>query len=197
MFSRFAAGDRGAVHPNLRGSVYGIVISRPDATDQDFDILLHEFKNSADADERNTALRALGRVKNPHLIKRTIALPLSDAVRNQDIYLPLVGLRSEPAGVDALWHWMTGNWAELRRRCPPGLTMLGTVVKICTGEFATPEQLKTVEAFFAKEDLTGYKMALEQSLDGVRARIGWVGRDAGNVREWLEVEGLAGELEKL
>ena len=33
-------------------------------------------------------------------------------------------------------------------------------------------------------------MALEQSLDGVRARIGWVERDAGDVRAWLEKEKL-------
>ena len=197
MFKRFAAGDRGAIHPNLRGSVYAIVLSRPDATDADYDVLLNEFKNSPDADERNTALRALGRVKNPALVQRTIALPLSDAVRNQDIYLPLVGLRSEPAGVDALWAWMTGNWAELKRRCPPGLTMLGTLVKICTGEFASRAQLQMVEDFFTKEDLTGFKMALEQSLDGVRARIGWVERDAGDVKGWLEGEKLVGEIEKL
>ena len=27
MFSKFAKGDRAAIHPNIRGSVYGIVLS--------------------------------------------------------------------------------------------------------------------------------------------------------------------------
>ena len=190
MFAKFTAGDRTAIHPNLRGSVYAIVMSSPEATDADFDALLNEVRTNPDADARNTALRALGRAATPPLIARAVQLPLGPDVRNQDIYLPLMGLRAEPPGVDALWTWMTGNWAELKRRCPPGLTMLGTIVKVCTGEFATREQLAQVEKFFEGQDLAGFKMALEQSLDGVRARIGWVERDAGDVKAWLEKEGL-------
>jgi len=181
-------GDRKAVPPNIRASVYAIALA--EGGDAEFDAVLQEYLRATDADERNTALRALGRVKNPALIARTLTLPLSDQVKNQDIFMPLVGLRSESAGVDALWKWLTSNWDELVKRCPPGLTMLGLLVKICTSEFGSKEQLAMVEKFFADKDKTGYKMALEQSLDSIRARTGWVERDRDDVAAFLDKEGL-------
>jgi aminopeptidase 2 len=188
MFQKFAAGDRKAVHPNLRASVYALALIH--GGDKEFDVILNEFKTSPDADERNTALRALGRVTKPELIKRAVALPLSKDVKNQDIYQPLMGLRSEPQGVEACWAWLTGNWDELLKVCPPGLTMLGTLIKLCTSEFATQKQLESVQAFFQDKDKTGYKMALEQSLDHVRSKIGWIARDRSDVEEFLQHEGL-------
>ena len=188
MFTKFAGGDHTAIHPNLRASVYALALQN--GGQKEFDAILHEYMTVSDADRRNTALRALGRVKAPELIKRALALPLSEDVKNQDIYMPLLGLRNEPAGVEALWGWLTGNWDELKKVCPPGLTMLGTLVKLCTSEFATEKQLETVEAFFKDKERTGYKMALEQSLDGIRARIGWVKRDSEDVKAFLDKEGL-------
>ena len=188
MFKSFASGDRKAIHPNLRASVYAIALQNGGTPE--FEALLAEYRRAVDADERNTALRALGRVRSPELIKRALELPLGEEVKNQDIYMPLLGLRAEPDGVEALWTWMTENWEELKRRCPPGLTMLGTLIKICTSEFGTQEQLEKVVTFFKEKDKAGFKMALEQSLDSVRARIGWVGRDGEDVKKFLRSEGL-------
>lgn len=166
MFRAFAAGDRKAIHPNLRVSVYGIVMGNGGPAE--FDVLLREVRTATDADERNTALRATGRGHSKELMRRALELPLGPDVKNQDIYMPLLGLRTEPEGQEMLWEWMKENWEELKVRCPPGLTMLGTLVKLCTSEFGTKEHLQQVEAFFEGQDRTGYKMALEQSLDTVR-----------------------------
>lgn len=188
MFKRFAAGDRKAIHPNIRGSVYTIALNN--GGDHEFDILLNELRTTTNADEKITALRALGRVKSPKLIKRTVALPLSKDVRSQDIYVPLWGLRSEPQGVEAAWQWLTSNWEEILRVCPPGLTMLGTLVKLSVAEFTTEKHMQMVEDFFKDKDKTGYKMALEQSLDSIRAKLGWITRDREDVELFLAGEGL-------
>ena len=188
MFSAFASGDKTAIHPNLRASVYSIALLH--GGEAEFNTLLHEFQTAPSADLRNTALRSLGRVTQPALIARVVALPLGGTVKNQDIYLPLISLRASPAGCEASWSWLTDNWDQINLVCPPGLTMLGGLVKMCTGEFCTREQLSRVEAFFRGRDRTGYKMALEQSLDGIRARIGWVERDRADVERFLRGEGL-------
>ena len=41
-------------------------------------------------DERNTALRNLGRCKDPEMIQRTLNVALNE-VKDQDIYLPMQG----------------------------------------------------------------------------------------------------------
>lgn len=43
---------------------------------------------------------------------------------------------------------MKENWNVLEKKLPPGLTMLSTVVQICTASFATKRQLEDVEGFF-------------------------------------------------
>ena len=188
MFKRFASGDRKAIHPNLRDHVYAINLIN--GGDHEFDVIYNEYKTTTDADERITALRSLGRVKSPELIKRVIALPLGGDVRAQDIYLPIMGLRSDPAGVEAAWQWLTSNWEELVRVCPPELSMLNTLVKLCTTEFTTEKQMQMVQDWFKDKDKTGFKMALEQSLDSIRVKLGWVNRDRKDVESFLQGERL-------
>lgn len=174
MFQDFCKGNKKAIHPNIRGSVYGIVLQEGGKTEvspspqpshhspslagpspspailnhPQYDAILNEYRTARNADERNTALRSLGRASDPELIQRTLALPLSDDVKGQDLYLPIAALRTHAAGIDALWKWMKGNWTVLEKKLPPGLTMLSTVVQICTASFTTQAQLTDVEDFF-------------------------------------------------
>lgn len=66
--------------------------------------------------------------------------------------MPLGGLRTHAAGIEARWTWVKDNWDTLYQRLPPGLGMLGTVLQICTASFCTEAQLKDVEGFFANKD---------------------------------------------
>lgn len=146
MFAKFAKGDRGAIHPNIRGSVYAIALSN--GGEKEFDILLNEYHTAKDADERNTALRALGRAKGEALIKRTLSLPLSDDVKAQDVYLPIAGLRNDREGIELLWQWMITNWEQLNEKCPASLGGLSSIVQICTSGYTKEEQLAKVRDWF-------------------------------------------------
>ena len=178
MFSQFAAGDRSAINPNIRASVYAIVLQKLPSQGEKkkaYDVLLDEYRTASIADERNTALRALARVgSNPELIQRTLTLPLSDDVKAQDVYYPLAGLRGEREGVEALWAWMTTNWDALNEKCPASLGMLSHVVQICAGGFTTEAQIQTV-------------------MDGVQAKAGWLKRDTEDVKGWLVENGYLGK----
>lgn len=151
-----------------------------------YDIILNAYLNSTNSDERNTALRSLGRAKDPELIKRTLALPLGGDVKEQDIYLPISGLRGHPEGIEALYVWMTENWDELKIRLPAGLSMLGTMVTICTSGFTGEQNQKRIEEFFSKRDTKGFDQGLAQSLDSIRAKSAWVERDREDVKAWVE-----------
>jgi aminopeptidase 2 len=67
-----------------------------------YDAVLDFYRKSNNSDERNSALRCLGRAKDPELMKRTLALLSSSEVKDQDIYMPASGLRSHPEGIEAL-----------------------------------------------------------------------------------------------
>ncbi|KAF2196759.1 hypothetical protein GQ43DRAFT_382549 [Delitschia confertaspora ATCC 74209] len=184
MFNKFKNGDSSAIHPNLRGSVYALVLSN--GGKDEYEVVLNEALNANTSDERNTAMRALGRAKNPELIKRTLDLPLSEHVKGQDIYLPISGLRTHPEGIKALWSWMKDNWAELEKRLFPGLTMLSSVVSICTSSFTHEEHMKDIEKFFAGKSTKGFDRALAQSCDAIRAKSAWIKRDSEDIKTWLK-----------
>lgn len=150
MFQRFADGDLAAIHPNIRGSVFTIVLKN--GTEKEYNVVLDRYFNAATSDEKTTALRCLGAAEDPALIKRTLDLASSDQVKNQDIYMPLGGLRNHPAGIEARWDWLKTNWDAIYKRLPPALGMLGTVVQLTTASFCTEEQLKDVQNFFAEKD---------------------------------------------
>ncbi|KAJ5633658.1 hypothetical protein N7528_001500 [Penicillium herquei] len=184
MFARFAAGDVSAIHPNIRGSVFTIVLKHGGV--KEYEVVLDRFRNAPTSDEKTTALRCLGSAEDPALIQRTLGLAMGDEVKNQDIYMPLSGLRTSVVGIQARWTWLQENWDVVYQRLPPSLGMLGTVVQLTTASFCTQAQLDEVKAFFDSKDTKGYDRAVEQSLDAIRAKVSWVGRDNKDVESWLD-----------
>jgi len=151
-----------------------------------YDIVLDTYRNSTNSDERNTALRTIGRAKQPELIKRTLALPFGGEVKEQDVYMPISALRTHPEGIEALYGWMTDNWTEISKRFPAGLSMLGSIVGMCTSSFSTYKDVERVQGFFADKSTKGFDQALAQSLDAIRAKAAWLERDTADVKQWVE-----------
>jgi aminopeptidase 2 len=118
-----------------------------------------------------------------------LALLFSGEVKDQDIYMPTAGLRGHANGVEALFVCMTENWDELVKKLPPALSLLGTMVTICTSGFTNQEQLGRVEKFFADKPTAGFDQSLAQSLDAIRSKVSWLERDRADVADWLKANG--------
>ncbi|KAG5918825.1 hypothetical protein E4U53_004050 [Claviceps sorghi] len=189
MFTKFMSGDKAAIHPNIRKSVFAIVLKYGGV--EEYDKILNFYYSSSNSDERNTCLRSLGRAKQPELIKRTLGLLFSPGVKDQDIYMPIVGLRTHTEGINALYDWMESNWALLYERLPPALSMLGSVVNIMTSGFTSKAQLDRVDKFFEGKNTNGYDQSLAQSRDAVLSKISWLGRDREDVAAWVKANGYA------
>lgn len=187
MFDKWAAGDHNALHPNLRASVFSMALR--DGGVKEYEAVLKRYHDAPTADERNTCLRSLGRAKTPELIKRTLSLALSGEVKMQDVYMPIGGLRSHVDGITERWAWMKENWETLVKALPPTMTMLSSVVTICVGGFTREKQMDEVVKFFSDKEKTGFDMALNQALDGIKAKESWLQRDSENVAHWLSSNG--------
>lgn len=120
-------------------------------------------------------------------------MPLGGEVKEQDIYLPISALRSHPEGIEALFDWMQENWDELARRLPAGLSMLGSMVTICTSSFTSEADRARVENFFSGRSTKGFEMGLAQSLESIQAKAAWLGRDRADVASWVKDNGYGGK----
>ncbi|RGP77469.1 aminopeptidase [Fusarium longipes] len=183
LFEKFISGDREAVQPNLRSSVFGVVLSY--GGEAEYNAVVKEYETAKQSSERNTALRSLGFAKDPALMKRTLAYTLSDNVKTQDIYMPLAGLRAHKEGIVALWGWVKENWDVLTKRLPPGMSLLGDMVAISTSSFTHGDQIEDVKSFFEQKGSKGFELELAQSLDAMKAKQNWLARDKEDVKQWL------------
>lgn len=187
-FAAYIAGDDKAIHPNLRGSIFGVVAKNGD--EKVFEQILSIYKNPKSVDEKNTALRTLGLFRDEEILKRTTSLLLqTDVIKPQDIYIPMQGLRAHRLGVEILWAWLKENWDAIYKLLPPGLSMLGSVVTIATASFTKKEQIADVKQFFSTKNTKGYDQGLAQALDIISAKSAWSARDIDVITKWLNSNG--------
>lgn len=187
-FKKFVAGNKKAIHPNLRATIFNINAKNGD--EQTFDKLFNIYQNPDSIEEKIAALRALGRFEKPEIMDKVTGLLLqTDVIKQQDIYIPMQGLRSHSAGVVKLWEWLKENWDKVYELLPPGLSMLGSVVTLGTSGFTKEDQKKDVEEFFSSKDTKGYNQGLAQSLDIITAKGKWAARDSKSILEWLSANG--------
>ncbi|KAI9794864.1 MAG: Aminopeptidase 2 mitochondrial [Peltula sp. TS41687] len=191
MFDKFSQGDRKAIDPNIRSSVYRIVLrygGQKEASKR-YDAVLNEFRNADSSEGRYMALGSLGLAEGEDLIQRTLALAMSDEVKSQDTYRAIGSLRSHKAGVEALWRWLQESWPVLEEKYEPGGFMLSSIVQICTSNYAKPGSVEDIQRFFRDRSTTGFDQALAQALDTVKAKVSWVQRDRDDVKEWVKANG--------
>lgn len=187
-FAAYIAGDDKAIHPNLRGSIFGVVAKHGD--EKVFEQILSIYKKPKSVDEKNTALRTLGLFRDKEILKRTTSLLLqTDVIKPQDIYIPMQGLRAHRLGVETLWAWLKENWDAIYKLLPPGLSMLGSVVTIATASFTKKEQIADVKQFFSTKNTKGYDQGLAQALDIISAKSAWSARDIDVITKWLNSNG--------
>ena len=187
MFEKYSAGDYNAIHPNIRASVFAMVIR--DGGEKEWEFIRARAHEAKTADERNTCFRALGRAQKPELMEKTLELALSGEIKTQDIYMPIGGLGTTAEGIQKRWDWFKSNWDTLIVKLPPSLTMLSSVVSICVSGFTQEAQLRDVQKFFEDKDKKGYSRSLEQSQDSIRSKIGTLSRDGSDVQDFLKQKG--------
>lgn len=187
-FAKFIAGDKSAINPNLRASIFNTVASV--GSEETFDSLYKIYTNSLSVEEKLAVLRSLGKFKDPSVLDKTLSLLLkTDIIKPQDLYVPMQGMRTHKTGVEKLWTWFTSHWDEIYKLLPTGLSMLISVVIISTSGFTSAEQKAEVEKFFSSKDTKGYDKGLAQSLDMITAKHNWASRDSQAVSEWLKSNG--------
>lgn len=187
MFSKYIEGDKKAIPALIKPSVFNAVARK--GGNDNYEKIFSIYQNPISTDEKLAALRTLGRFKEAHLLQRTLGYLFDGTVLNQDIYIPMQGMRAHKEGIEALWAWLQENWDEIAKRLPPGLSMLGSVVVIATSGFSSLNAVDDIRNFFAKKSTKGFDQSLAQSLDTITSKAQWVNRDRETVVKYLKDNG--------
>ena len=110
---------------------------------------------------------ALCGFKGMKLLNRTLDLALSKEVRLQDIFLPPMGVSSNPYGRDLVWQWIKENWKEIKSKSGAAKNILNTIVE-SVGSSANKDTEIDMIRFFKKSPAPEIEMALAQTLENIR-----------------------------
>ena len=156
MFTDYCNGNKDAIPALIKPIVFNTAarIGGRENYEKVYEIYLDPISN----DEKLAALRSLGRFKEPELLERTLGYLFDGTILNQDIYIPMQGMRAHQEGVKALWSWIQKNWEELVKRLPPGLSMLGSVVTLGTSGFTSLQKIDEIKKFFVTKSTKGLSL---------------------------------------
>lgn len=184
-FKKFVAGDKKAINPNLRSSIFNVNAKLGD--EKVFDQLYSIYTNPLSVEEKIAALRSFGRFEDDAVLDKVAGLLMkTDIVKAQDIYIPMQGMRAHRKGIERLWKWFTENWDAIYKLLPPGLSMLGSVVTLASSGFTKQEQKQQVEQFFKDKNTKGFDQSVAQTLDIITAKSNWSTRDGDVIAQWLK-----------
>ncbi|ORY86962.1 aminopeptidase Ape2 [Protomyces lactucae-debilis] len=186
MFEAFVAGDRDAIDPNLRATVFSTAIKNGGVKEYDF--LSEVAKDHSYPPEiKLTALRSLGCSKDPKLIARTLSLMETKDIKDQDVVYIFVPLRGHKAGIEAMWEYLRNNYAAVDKRLPNSVGSLkSSVIISMTSGFTQAKAVSDIKEFFKDKDTKAFNKGLEQVCDSILAKAGWLERDAKDVEQFLQ-----------
>ncbi|KAI8089940.1 aminopeptidase [Halteromyces radiatus] len=190
-FDKFVAGDMDALHPNLRGPVYGIVLSNAANVEEEnavWEKILQMYHNEClPTDQRLIALNSLGGAKSEALISRYLLMSLDEKeVRGQDSIYVFGSLAANPDARLLFWQFFTQNYDLLYSKFCKTISLFGAAVRSAVGGFSSLEKLEEIEAFFADKDTKEYARPLQQALEGARVNAKWLLRSKESVALWVQ-----------
>jgi alanyl aminopeptidase len=130
------------------------------------DSLVAILGTTEDSVVRGNVLRAIANVDDDALRPRALALALDSHLRVNEVFRPLFGQFSDPAGRAGAWTWLQANYDALRERMGPEY---GGYLPLVTSGFCSHEQAESVRTFFASRvaDTSGGPRNLEGAVEEI------------------------------
>lgn len=142
----------------------------------EYEECLARFRAAATPQDEQRHLRVLAEFRAPELVRRTLELAASDAVRSQDGPFVIRDLLMRVHGRAQAWAFVRDNWGGLEGRFP-SLTGMRRMCEGLTG-LTTPDLEADVQAFVRSRAISLGGKALEQILEQLRIGVAFGEREA-------------------
>lgn len=186
-FKAYKSGDKKAIHPSLRSSVFNIAVRY--GGEDGYKAVQQEFLNNTSIDGKDICLSAMGKVQSPDLAKQYLKWAFDGAVLTQDIHTPAIALASNSKTRYAVWEFVKDNWPMIHEKLSGNMVVLERWLRPSLRLFSSFEVEKDIEAFFKDKDTAGFDRGLAIISDTIKSNAKYAERDREVVKEWLEVHG--------
>ena len=189
-FELWASGqDKGAVHTNLRSVIFSLNVS--EGGRKEYDAVKEEYLRTDSVDGKEICLAAMGRTKDPALVKDYLDFVFSDKVAIQDIHSGAVALAANSKVRHLLWEYIKTNWASVEARLSSNNVVFERFIRMGLSKFADHQIGDDIAAFFQGKNTGAYERALVIVSDNIRTNASYKERDEALALEWLQSHGYA------
>ncbi|XP_028270660.1 endoplasmic reticulum aminopeptidase 2 [Parambassis ranga] len=149
--------------------------------------LLHTYKISPSAAQKNKILFALTNSRDIEKLQRLLEMGLEGKViRLQDLSRLILMVARNPRGQNLAWNFVKKNWDTLVQKFQLGSFCIRNIIIGTTGQFSSPEELAEVQMFFESiKDQASQLRATQLALDNIQKNVRWVQRNLETLRNWL------------
>ncbi len=178
--ARALLGDGGTADPALIAASVNIVAAH--GTASDFDDFVARMAGAATPQEEQRYLGALADFSDPDLMRRLLAMSITDQVRTQNAALLLRRALTNRDNGELAWAFVTDEWATLNERLPSN-----SIVRMLEGVrlLSAPTVAPRVFAFFEDHEVPQGDKSLAQHLERLEVNVALRAREG---------ETLSGEL---
>jgi tricorn protease interacting factor F2/3 len=162
----------GSLKPDIASAVFSLVAW--DGDGKTYDRMLSLYRNAKTQEEAIRFLDALSSFSDPKFLGKTLDLCLTDDVRSQDIIIPIAIIAGNPRGKDIVWPWVKANWKAIEKKIGFGSPLMRRVIASLSCVDAPKEG--EIRKFFRSNPAPGTEMILEQTMERVRIRTGFLER---------------------
>ncbi|VDB93806.1 unnamed protein product [Peniophora sp. CBMAI 1063] len=181
-FARYIAGEEDAIPSDLLDTTFTQAIKH--GGKDEYDAVLEIYEAGRGPGGHIAAIRALGATEDSALFERTLTL-IRTKSRNQDVVHFFAGLNANHKARRRVRDYFEQEYETLSERFKGTSAMRHFVTSTYSG-YSTQEDLEHVRDFFKEKDTAWYSMALAQAIDSIKARIRWIERSTGDVRNYLD-----------
>jgi len=188
-FELFTSGkDQSAAEPSVRGSIFEICVQYGGSSE--YAAVKNEWQTTKSPNNKEVALRALGRFKDPALLDDYLKL-LIEEVPNQDVHVAALALARNQYQKHGFWRYFQANFDTFKAKLSKSMIVFDRFMNWGLTKFNDVETEKEIANFFADKDNRGYDRTLAIISDGILGRAAYKERDAKKTLEWLKANGYA------
>lgn len=188
-FLAYTCGNAQAIHPSLRGAIFGVVIGNGDT--KEYEAVKKDYLSSSSVDATEIGLQAMGHVQSSNLVNDFMDFQLSDRVAVQDAHTGAVSLAANAKARDVLWTYIKSHWKEIHTKLSANSVILARFIKLVLTKYASHEMEQDIAKFFEDKDTKGYDRGLVEASDTIKGNANYRQRDEKLVLEWLQAQGYA------
>jgi puromycin-sensitive aminopeptidase len=175
----------GSVEPTLLEVLINLAAMEGDGSL--FDRYLAKSKAATDPEERYRYLYGLTSFSNPALVRRTMDVTLSDAVRSQDAKLVIARMLTNPDTQRLAWQLTRERWTHIQKKT--GEFVGTTAIVGALAAFCDAGTAGEIKAFFSTHKVPDAERTLQQSLERIETCAATAAVQEPKLAEWLKIRG--------